>query len=268
MIWHILASVNLSDGARNMTTFRTAAERLSRNRVLLRHINVMGKREPLLVSPDAQLKYLKLGSAAFDTDLIALAEQWVKPGFNVWDVGANVGTFFVAAASRTGTEGSVIAIEADPWLASLLDRTTQLPSHKQREMLVLCAAASASFGSADFLVAARGRASNALAEVGGRGQMGGVRYKKPVVTLPLDHLLERYPKPDFIKIDVEGAEELVLEGMAKTLSEVRPTLYCEVGSDQFEAISVRMQSNGYVLKTVEGDTVTTHCRENYLLVPT
>ena len=250
-----------------MKTIRRVAEKVSRNRTLLRHIEVDGSKQPLYVSPDAQLKYLKMGAAAFDQDLIQLVETHLQPGWHVWDIGANVGTFFVAAASKVGSEGSVLAVEADPWLAGILDRTVQLPAHSDKDMRVLCAAASKGFGVAEFLIAARGRASNALAEAGGRGQMGGVRYKKPVPTIPMDYLLEISQPPNMIKIDVEGAEELVLQGMTNVLKTVRPIVYSEVGEDQFEPIVKMMSDLAYTCCLPNGEETSRHISENYLFVP-
>lgn len=37
-----------------------------------------------------------------------------------------------------------------------------------------------------------------------------------------------FRNPDFIKIDVEGAEKFILEGLATTLKEYRPVLMIEV----------------------------------------
>lgn len=250
-----------------MKGLRRTAERLSRNRVLLRHVHIGGGREPIYVTPDAQLKYMKVGASAFDADLIALAQHHVVPGATVWDVGSNVGTFFVAAAHMAGSTGRVVAVEADPWLASLLDRTSQLEAHRNKSMHVLCAAAAGAFGIAEFLIAERGRASNALAEAGGRNQMGGVRFRRPVTTIPLDHLLETYPAPTLVKIDVEGAEEMVLDGMTKVLTEARPKVYMEIGGEQFDAITLRMAGHRYQCCRPDGTPVDRHCSENYLFLP-
>jgi hypothetical protein len=46
----------------------------------------------------------------------------------------------------------------------------------------------------------------------------------------LDDLIpaERLPKPNFVKIDVEGVEMEVIQGMSKTIAESRPVLLYEV----------------------------------------
>lgn len=246
---------------------RRVAEKLSRNRVILRHVLVAGKREPLYVTPDAQLKYLKFGATAFDHELVELAEKYIRPGWCVWDVGANVGTFFVAAASKVGSDGSVLAVEADPWLASLLWRTARHPSHRGKSMRVLCAAASNEIGIAEFSIVSRGRASNSLSAVGGRDQMGGIRYNMPVPTIPLAQLLSVSAPPNMIKIDVEGAEELVLEGLEPILRSDKPLVYCEVGIEQFDTIYKFMGGLGYDCRSPSGDPTKVNDCGNYLFVP-
>ena len=57
-----------------MITLRRILEKLARGKRLRRHIYVKGQRVPIIVSPDAQLKYLKSGAEAFDFDLIRITE--------------------------------------------------------------------------------------------------------------------------------------------------------------------------------------------------
>ncbi len=66
--------------------------------------------------------------------------------------------------------------------------------------------------------------------------MGGVRYTQYVPTLTLDSLLHSFSPPQLIKIDVEGAEELVLQGATKVLTVCRPSVYLEVGSQQARSL--------------------------------
>lgn len=47
----------------------------------------------------------------------------------------------------------------------------------------------------------------------------------------LDSLLADLPGPQVLKIDVEGAEALVIRGAQHLLTHVRPTILCEVGDD-------------------------------------
>jgi FkbM family methyltransferase len=83
----------------------------------------------------------------------------------------------------------------------------------------------------------------------------------PTETLPLDALLDESPsggpwKPGFIKIDVEGAEGLVLAGAKETLHRHRPSLLVETHNDEacaevFEAL----RSANYKLFRFESRTL-------------
>ena len=244
---------------------RRLAERLARGRILRRTILVAGQRVPIHISPDAQLKYLKPGARAFDADLLVLAEQHLSADAVVWDVGANVGTFAVAAAA-VAQRGQVFAIEADIWLAGLLRRTAAEPAYGGRIQVVPCAVA-ATAGVARFVIAARGRASNALEISGGRSQMGGVREVVLVPTLSLDTLLESLPPPDFVKIDVEGAELAVLQGAARLLRKVRPKVYIEVDESLAEEVYALFAGHGYAALDPTDSRPLERCIENTLFVP-
>jgi len=212
---------------------RTLLERISRGRAFTRRLPAQFGALPIIVSPDAQLKYLKPGYEAFDAGLLRAAAALVKAGDNVWDVGANVGVFTMAAAALSRT-GQILAIEADIWLAGLIRRTSQLPANAIFNISVLPAAAFSSAGVAKFSIAARGRASNHLTSVSGNSETGGSRETVDVTTLPLDALLAHYAPPNIIKIDVEGAEVEVLKGAEDILKTIRPLLYCEVNKDNQE----------------------------------
>ncbi|MGB0696174.1 MAG: FkbM family methyltransferase [Rhodospirillaceae bacterium] len=235
-----------------MITLRTLAERLARGRSLKRTIQVGSVRVPVIVTPDAQLKYLKTGPGAFDADLIALAQSCLEPEDIVWDIGANVGVFALAASV---TAKSVLAVEADIWLAGLIRRSLALPDNAGRAISVLPVALDAQDGVAAFYIAQRGRASNALASAGGRTQMGGVREVVLTPTLTLDTLLKTFPPPSVIKMDVEGAEKAVLDGGTTLLRDHDPLLYIEIGKELNEAVASLLLGMGYALFDEAGTAI-------------
>jgi len=205
---------------------------------------------PIYISPDAQLKYMKVGSNAFDADLIQITEKMLHENSVVWDVGANVGIFTFAAAA-VACKGTIVSIEADIWLAGLLRRTRRLEPYISRDIRIVPVAVSDVCGVAGFNVAMRGRAANSLDSVDARISQGGVREKNYVPTLNLDTLALNMPKPDFIKIDVEGAERLVIRGALSIIGEVRPVIYIEVGNDSDEIFECFADA-GYVCKAFGG----------------
>jgi FkbM family methyltransferase len=225
---------------------RTLVERMVRGFAFRRRLPSDFGGTTLYVSPDAQLKYLSLGERAFDERLLNVAREFIGESDVVWDVGANVGVFAFAAAAKA-LRGQVLAVEPDLWLALLLERSARLKANRALNVAVLAAACSDHDGAAAFLIAERGRASNALEAAGGRTQMGGVRQRKVVPLLQLDTLLGSFAPPTFVKIDVEGAEVDVLKGATKLLHAVRPRLFIEIGPTNQDEATAILRDEGYRL---------------------
>lgn len=245
---------------------RKVVELLSRDKVIKRNIIVNGTSWPILASPDAQLKYLKFWNHSFDNDLIKIAEQFLQLDHHVWDIGANVGVFTFAASS-IARQGSVLAVEADIWLAGLLRKTSLLEQYRDRQISIVPAAISNSNSVAKFMIAERGRASNALEAGGGRTQMGGVRETQWVPTLTLDTIALEFPPPDFIKIDVEGAEMMVIEGARKIIEHIRPIFYVEVGENFSQAMLRIFHDAEYTAKDLDNNILSEKCASNTFFVP-
>jgi hypothetical protein len=96
-------------------------------------------------------------------------------------------------------------------------------------------------------IANRGRSTNFLSGSFGSSQTGGVRYTQAVPGVSLDWMLERYPPPDFVKIDVEGSEARVLAGATRLLAEIKPVIFCEVASELSKDVALTLRRNGYSL---------------------
>lgn len=249
-----------------MNTLRTLLERFSRDKIIKRKLTVCGESIPILVSPDAQLKYWKFGSNAFDQDLINIAETYLTDKSTVWDVGANVGVFTFAASS-VACNGTVVSIEADIWLANILRKTATLKEYSENAISVVPVAISNEHSIASFMVAERGRASNALENAGGRSQMGGVRENQYVPTVTLDSLLKVFPPPDFVKLDIEGAEYSAVLGAKRLINDIRPQFYIEVGSEVSNQLLDVFLSAGYSCFDSSSNKLTDSCPPNMLFLP-
>ena len=224
---------------------RTVAERLSRKVILKRRLPKRVGGQSIFVSPDASLKLWRRNLEKTDPRLFDWAQEFVRKGDVVWDVGANVGLFTFAAASVAGATGYVLAIEADSWLVELLRKSVKTRPESSAACEVLSAAVSDSVDITRFHIAARGRSTNHLAAVTGSTQTGGVRDSVLVGTVSLDWLLEKLPAPQVLKIDVEGAEYQVLQGAHSLLSAIRPTILCEVTSESAERVGDLLKAHGY-----------------------
>lgn len=209
---------------------RSWAELLLRPLVFKRRLPAPFEAASIYVSPSASLVYAFKPMRSVDPPLLRCAEQFVHPGTVVWDVGANVGLFAAAAAVRAGAKGQVIAFEPDVSLVQLLRRSSDVNTRPLAPMNIVPAAVGGNVAIRAFNIAARARASNALAEHG-HSQMGGIAQRQVVPAFNLDWLLTQFPAPDLVKIDVEGAEVEALEAQHRMLDDVRPVLICEVSGE-------------------------------------
>ena len=208
-------------------------------------------RLPIYVTPEAGLRYWSAMSRV-DSVLYSMAEELVKPSSVVWDVGSNVGLFSLCAAATSGRAGFVLSIEPDLWLAHLITRSCQeIARYPCSEVQVLCASISDSNRVSNLEIAERARASNHLVGTTGSTQARGRRCIQPTVSLTLDFLLDYFPVPSVLKIDVETHEVSVLKGAGRLLREIRPTIWCEVSHENSTEVAGLLHAAGYKLYGAE-----------------
>lgn len=227
-----------------MSLIRRLAELGSRNRKIVRRSPKAFGSRPLVVSPDASLRWLRRDPWRDEGALVQAVNRLVQPGAVTWDLGANVGAFAVCAADRS--RAPVVMVEADAFLAELLRETARRNSDLTLE--VLCCAVGPAAGIARFAIAGRGRSTNGLVEGAISTQHGESREVRTVPTLSGDDLLAHFPRPDLLKVDLEGAEGMFVDGAAKLLREVRPALYIEIHLDNRPKVLGRLRAAGYEIK--------------------
>jgi FkbM family methyltransferase len=143
---------------------------------------------------------------------IALA-RLVRPGWHCLDVGANHGYYTLVMADGAGPSGRVAPVEPTPRLAELLRETLDVNGFPY--VSVVQKAASATHGAQLKLVIPPHRSLNARLSEEARPTDTVV----DVESVTIDALTADWPRVDLIKIDVEGAEEQVWEGMQRTIAE-------------------------------------------------
>lgn len=201
--------------------------RFSKNLVIAKKLPKEFGSATLYVTPRSDMRLIYLGYERSASDLMQIAEKYVRPGDCVWDIGSNLGIFSVCAAFKAGAEGNVFALEADPKYAALQGRTFNRLGKNYAKSDVLCAAVADKIGVLEFAVAKRGHARSHLVGIERDSQFESESYKQ-VVTITLDFLLSYWRAPHLIKIDVEGAEHLAISGAQKILNDIRPIIYIEV----------------------------------------
>ena len=236
-IWH---SAQVTDLANQIKRLAAGA---GRGHSVLRRLpdDLGGCRFP--ASLEGGAKFLKWDLHTVDPTLTQFARRYVTPGARVWDIGANVGLFTFMASGMAGPTGSVLAVEADTWLAGNLRRAA-LANSGGAPVSVLPAALGRQNGVAEFAIGRNSRATNYLVEAGGSCVAGGIRERQFVPTLTLDGLLETFPPPSVLKIDVEGAELDVLSQASNVLA-ARPVVLVEVFEQIRDAVHSVLEPHGY-----------------------
>lgn len=203
-------------------------------------------RTPIYVSPRIDARVLRRPLDKMDPDLLAAARYLVKSGASVWDIGSNLGVFTMSSAYLAGSEGFVLAVDADAAHVEILRRTSRRAEGNGVSLVVpLCAAVAATVGVSRFNIVARGKAKNFLAGVLASTQFGEIVEEQTVITVTLDWLAEHFRAPDVLKIDIEGAELKALEGATALLKTTRPAVYVEVQDANISAVTGLLQSCGY-----------------------
>jgi FkbM family methyltransferase len=235
---------------------RSLAERLSRRVVLKRRMPARFGGDTIFVSPESGLRFFRRDLEKVEPGLFAWADEFVRKGDVVWDIGANLGVFTFAAAGAAGAGGRVVAVEADIWFADLIRRTVRSRRQGRAQVDVVPVAVSDAHGVARFNIAQRGGSTNHLEVARGTSETGGVRETVSVVTVTLDWLLDHVPAPRVVKIDVEGAEDRVLSGAARLLGQVKPIVICEVSDYNADTVTALLHGHGYSLFDLDSEVRT------------
>lgn len=144
-----------------------------------------------------------------------------RAGETVFDVGAQQGVFTTLSAREVGASGKVVAFEPEPGNFALLEKNIALNSVAQARALAL--ALSDKPGTATLHRSAFNTGGHSL-ETGTCADGIAVR----VSTLDLVVAENKLPKPDFLKIDVEGSALAILRGGLKTLRASKPRVALEL----------------------------------------
>jgi len=143
-------------------------------------------------------------------------ERLIQPRSIVYDIGANVGYFSLLAALLAGPEGRVYAFEPLPRNINYLHKHIKI--NNIYNIQVVEAAVSHQSGDAHFDLGA----STAMGHLSESGEIN-------VRMVCLDEMLEtgELQPPDYVKVDIEGAEYDALLGAQNLLKTFHPVLFLD-----------------------------------------
>ena len=159
------------------------------------------------------LMLLDAGPEGLEPGTRRVLSKLLVPGTTFVDVGAHIGLLTLAGARAVGASGKVLAIEPVPLCFELLQRSLILNGLAER-VEGKCQAVGAHHARCKFFVRdVLGHSSLT------RGEFAADGDEIEVSVAPLDELVRPSQRVDLIKIDVEGAELAVLEGMTRVIAE-------------------------------------------------
>jgi len=179
---------------------------------------------------------LVVSGKSVETEILAAFDllcEISKPSV-FWDVGANIGYYAWASLQKKSVK-QVLMFEPDPVNFRLLNATIHRNGLTQCQ--VKNVALSNQEGTAEFLIDEASGATGALSIASKDDNDYSLHHaygmKNLVIcqTMTVDGLIQRgNPPPDLMKIEVEGAENLVFEGARKCLAENEPCIIVETSN--------------------------------------
>ena len=167
---------------------------------------------------EAVINAIKSGRI-WEKKLLVYYKELILPGDTVLDIGAYLGTHSVAFSQLVGDSGQVISFEPQEQIFNLLSKTIESNNITNVEL----------HNKAVYDKNTKVMFSNTN---NGKASISHIRprlpdpVKKEIQAITIDSLkLERC---DFMKIDVEKCEWVVLEGAEDTIEKYRPILFVEI----------------------------------------
>lgn len=169
----------------------------------------------------------------FERPEVSFVQSSIRPGNTVLDVGTNLGFFALLFSNLVGASGRVVGFEP---LTFLFDAVTKSVNENGfGQCSVFNVALGAKRGSAELIYAPDSTNwGGAFLSFDGQGLPG--HRSVPVPVAPLSDFVDGV-KADFMKIDVEGAEHLVIGACLDYLAECRPLVMSEIHCGQLQRVS-------------------------------
>lgn len=174
----------------------------------------------------------------------------LKPGDIFYDIGANAGFFSLLGSKLVGNKGHVYSFEPLP--QNIIAYKNQCKANLISNSTLVEMAVSDHVGEVKLFEGDTALTATIMQDVYKNNKFHLVK------ALTFDEFIKTAPPPDFIKIDVEGAEILVLEGAHFLLgSENPPKLLIEIhGKDVARSIRCILEhEKKYFLYSLEGEKI-------------
>lgn len=188
-----------------------------------------------LSSGSLQRKHFLFFARDYELPTQNYLKRTIKPGMTVLDIGAHTGFFTLLLADLVGNKGKVYSFEPCRRHVQLLRENVSMNNLHWVDINPL--ALSDKAGKAVLHLNPVNDGGHSLGDLSGSPDLLGrdaEELSEIVETATLDDFVKKknIQNIDFIKLDVEGAETLVLEGARGTLSSGKVSkIICETGTE-------------------------------------
>jgi FkbM family methyltransferase len=174
-------------------------------------------------------------------------QMFLRPGDHVIDIGANIGYYLLAAAQVVGEKGRFLAFEPLPGNYEVLKQNIELIPGLRDRVQVWPWAIGDSTGTCDFY-------ESKIPNLGSFFRHEKLEQTRTITVQVrrLDDILQSIEgfRPSFLRMDVEGAELLVLAGARNLMRTYKPSLFIEfhtfsIGMKGLETALDEFESIGY-----------------------
>lgn len=189
----------------------------------------------------AQLEKFSYVLGRYERHVANCMAQYISEGDTVFDIGSNIGYFSLLASKFVGQQGKVFAFEADPENFAVLQENINqngLSNTQTINQAVSDTSGEVVFASFDYSLV--GHIANSLTP------SDATLFTVPSISLDDFVYYQRCPVPQFIKIDVEGAEDKVILGAQRLIAEHKPVIVAEIREGIIsEAITTFLDAQEY-----------------------
>jgi FkbM family methyltransferase len=223
----------------------------------------------IFVDPaDEQITPHLVARGYWESWIEAVIRRLIRPGDRVIEVGANLGYYTLLLAAGIGPTGRLDSFEANPRLAALVGRSVEFNGYAPFAA-VHAQAVSNQPGTLRF-------AASRTQSGGGHLALPGHAYgsETAVIEVPAVRLddIVREGRVDFIRMDAEGAEPLILEGAAGLLARCPDIRICTewavgmmAANVEVPAFIARLRAQGFRSWRIEPDSTLTELGDAQLL---
>ncbi len=161
-----------------------------------------------------------------------ILEKVLKPGMSVLDIGANLGYYVLMEMALIGPSGRMVAIEPSPSNVALLKKNLAL--NGCHDIPVIAGAVSDTSGDREFFLAHQSNLNTFHTSGSGGKHLSGKTVTVRTYTVP--EIAKLHGNPDLIRMDVEGHEIEVFNGMLPAVErgEMAPMVIFETHLSRYD----------------------------------